>query len=395
MAEAIALMDIDEEENQNHLSKPNKGKNVVVPATPPGGKATPWVEKYRPQSLADVAAHRDIIDTSYYLLSLSRVSVIYTRFRVQVQFCVLANNYEIVDRLTSENRLPHLLLYGPPGTGKTSTILAVARKLYGAQYHNMILELNASDDRGIDVVRKQIQDFASTQSFSFGAKISVKLVLLDEADAMTKDAQFALRRVIEKYTKNTRFALICNHVNKIIPALQSRCTRFRFAPLDPMHVGERLKHVIEAEGLDVPESGLEALKCLSNGDMRKALNILQSTHMASQQITEETVYLCTGNPLPQDVQQITHWLLNESFAESYKRISEIKTRKGLALVDIVREVTMFVFKIKMQSDIRVPLINDLADIEYRLSFGCNDKLQLGSLIASFTRARSALVAAAN
>ncbi|XP_011027494.1 PREDICTED: replication factor C subunit 3 [Populus euphratica] len=363
MAEAIALMDIDEEENQNHLSKPNKGKNVVVPATPPGGKATPWVEKYRPQSLADVAAHRDIIDT--------------------------------IDRLTSENRLPHLLLYGPPGTGKTSTILAVARKLYGAQYHNMILELNASDDRGIDVVRKQIQDFASTQSFSFGAKTSVKLVLLDEADAMTKDAQFALRRVIEKYTKNTRFALICNHVNKIIPALQSRCTRFRFAPLDPMHVGERLKHVIEAEGLDVPESGLEALKCLSNGDMRKALNILQSTHMASQQITEETVYLCTGNPLPQDVQQITHWLLNESFVESYKRISEIKTRKGLALVDIVREVTMFVFKIKMQSDIRVPLINDLADIEYRLSFGCNDKLQLGSLIASFTRARSALVAAAN
>ncbi|KAG6784143.1 hypothetical protein POTOM_009828 [Populus tomentosa] len=417
MAEAIALMDIDEDENQNHLSKPNKGKNVVVPATTPGGKATPWVEKYRPQSLAVVAAHRDIIDT--------------------------------IDRLTSENRLPHLLLYGPPGTGKTSTILAVARKLYGAQYHNMILELNASDDRGIDVVRKQIQDFASTQSFSFGvaaiievgfeclvsfdlvvdlpyAKTSVKLVLLDEADAMTKDAQFALRRVIEKYTKNTRFALICNHVNKIIPALQSRCTRFRFAPLDPMHVGERLKHVIEAEGLDVPESGLEALKCLSNGDMRKALNILQnsehssfdvtvlrsagysqftvdmglmwqmiSTHMASQQITEETVYLCTGNPLPQDVQQITHWLLNESFAESYKRISEIKTRKGLALVDIVREVTMFVFKIKMQSDIRVPLISDLADIEYRLSFGCNDKLQLGSLIASFTRARSALVAAAN
>lgn len=356
-------MDIDEEENQNHLSKPNKGENVVVPATTPTSKATPWVEKYRPQSLADVAAHRDIVDT--------------------------------IDRLTSENRLPHLLLYGPPGTGKTSTILAVARKLYGAQYRNMILELNASDDRGIDVVRKQIQDFASTQSFSFGAKASVKLVLLDEADAMTKDAQFALRRVIEKYTKSTRFALICNHVNKIIPALQSRCTRFRFAPLEPMHVGERLKHVIEAEGLDVPESGLEALKRLSNGDMRKALNILQSTHMASQQITEETVYLCTGNPLPQDVQQITHWLLNESFAESYKRISEIKTRKGLALVDIVREVTMFVFKIKMQSDIRVPLINDLADIEYRLSFGCNDKLQLGSLIASFTKTRSALVAAAN
>ncbi|XP_031273136.1 replication factor C subunit 3 [Pistacia vera] len=365
MADTVSLMDIDEDENQNlnnTLKSNNKGKNVVVTTAPPDTKATPWVEKYRPQSLADVAAHRDIVDT--------------------------------IDRLTSENRLPHLLLYGPPGTGKTSTILAVARKLYGAQYHNMILELNASDDRGIDVVRQQIQDFASTQSFSFGAKASVKLVLLDEADAMTKDAQFALRRVIEKYTKNTRFTLICNHVNKIIPALQSRCTRFRFAPLEPSHVTERLKHVVKAEGLDVTESGLAALVRLCNGDMRKALNILQSTHMASQQITEEAVYLCTGNPLPNDIEQISYWLLNESFADSLKRISEMKTKKGLALVDIVREVSMFVFKIKMPSDVRVRLINDLADIEYRLSFGCNDKLQLGSLISTFTKARSALVAAA-
>ncbi|KAI8013360.1 Replication factor C subunit 3 [Camellia lanceoleosa] len=349
MAEVICLMDIDDDTGDKNQSLKNT-------------KATPWVEKYRPQSLSDVAAHRDIVDT--------------------------------IDRLTSENKLPHLLLYGPPGTGKTSTILAVARKLYGSQMHNMVLELNASDDRGIDVVRQQIQDFASTQSFSFGAKSAVKLVLLDEADAMTKDAQFALRRVIEKYTKNTRFSLICNHVNKIIPALQSRCTRFRFAPLDAIHVSERLKHVIQAEELDVPESGLAALVRLSNGDMRKALNILQSTHMASQQITEEAVYLCTGNPLPKDIEQISHWLLNEQFAVSFRRISEMKARKGLALVDIVREVTMFVFKIKMPPDVRVQLINDLADIEYRLSFGCNDKLQLGSLIATFTRARSALVAAA-
>ncbi|KAL6984292.1 Replication factor C (RF-C) subunit, partial [Sarracenia purpurea var. burkii] len=138
MAEPISVMDIDDNDGDNRsLKLNNKGKNVVVATgTPPDTKATPWVEKYRPQSLADVAAHRDIIDT--------------------------------IDRLTSENRLPHLLLYGPPGTGKTSTILAVARKLYGSQMHNMVLELNASDERGIDVVRQQIQDFASTQSFSFG-----------------------------------------------------------------------------------------------------------------------------------------------------------------------------------------------------------------------------------
>lgn len=349
-------MDIDDDKID---TKPNKGKNIVSNTEP---RSVPWVEKFRPQSLSDVAAHRDIVET--------------------------------IDRLASSNRLPHLLLYGPPGTGKTSTILALARKLYGSQMHNMVLELNASDDRGIDVVRQQIQDFASTQSISFGAKSAVKLVLLDEADAMTKDAQFALRRVIEKYTRNTRFALICNNVNKVIPALQSRCTRFRFAPLDAVHVSERLKHVVEAEQLDVPEGGLKALVRLSNGDMRKALNILQSTHMASQQISEDAVYLCTGNPLPKDIEQISYWLLNEPFTISCKRISEIKTRKGLALVDIVREVTMFVFKIKMPANVRVQLINEMADIEYRLTFGCNDKLQLGSLISAFTRARSALVAAA-
>ncbi|CAI0393164.1 unnamed protein product [Linum tenue] len=242
MADVSSPMDIDHNgEKPNKPNSSSKGKTVVVDGTPPAHpKSTPWVEKYRPQSLDDVAAHRDIIDT--------------------------------IERLTNEKKLPHLLLYGPPGTGKTSTILAVARKLYGSEYRKMILELNASDDRGIDVVRQQIQDFASSQSFP---RASVKLVLLDEADAMTKDAQFALRRVIEKYTKSTRFALICNHVNKIIPALQSRCTRFRFAPLDPVHVTGRVRHVIESERLDVTETGLAALVRLSSGDMRKALNILQ------------------------------------------------------------------------------------------------------------------------
>ncbi|XP_047080079.1 replication factor C subunit 3-like [Lolium rigidum] len=325
-ATAAAPMDIDA------AAPPPPAFKGKGPLPASAVKSSPWVEKYRPQSLADVAAHRDIVDT--------------------------------IDRLTDENRLPHLLLYGPPGTGKTSTILAVARKIYGSQYGNMILELNASDERGIGVVRQQIQDFASAHSLSFGAKPAVKLVLLDEADAMTKDAQFALRRVIEKYTRSTRFALICNHVNKIIPALQSRCTRFRFAPLDGSHVTERLQHIIKSEGLDVDEGGLTALVRLSNGDMRKALNILQSTHMASQQITEEAVYLCTGNPMPKDIEQIAFWLLNEPFSSSYKYISDMKMRKGLALIDIIREVTMFVFKIKMPSDVRVKLINDLADIGF-------------------------------
>ncbi|KAL2633687.1 hypothetical protein R1flu_005166 [Riccia fluitans] len=336
-----------------------KGKAAI---SPPAKKTGPWVEKYRPTNLSDVAAHKDIVDT--------------------------------IDRLTSENRLPHLLLYGPPGTGKTSTILAVARKLYGAHFQNMILELNASDDRGIDVVRNQIQDFASMQSISFGAKLNVKLIILDEADAMTKDAQFSLRRIIEKYTKSTRFCLICNYVSKIIPALQSRCTRFRFAPLEPVHVTERLRYVIREEGLTVTEGGVNAVVRLAGGDMRKALNVLQSTQMASPHVTEEAVYQCTGNPMPKDVQAICQWLLNESFTTAYEHIQDMKTNKGLALADIVKELLIFVFEISMPPEVRAQLVEALADVEYRLAFGTSEKLQLGALVSAFTHARVALVAAA-
>lgn len=149
-----------------------------------------------------------------------------------------------VDKLMEENKMPHLLLYGPPGTGKTSTILSIARKLNGSNYRSMTLELNASDDRKISVVRERIKDFASTKTiFDTG----LKLVILDEADAMTSDAQAALRRIIENYSRTTRFCLICNHINKIIPAIQSRCTKFRFGPLKESQLRARLEYIAEQE----------------------------------------------------------------------------------------------------------------------------------------------------
>eukprot|EP00271_Cylindrocystis_brebissonii_P005139 TRINITY_DN17087_c0_g2_i1.p1 TRINITY_DN17087_c0_g2~~TRINITY_DN17087_c0_g2_i1.p1 ORF type:complete len:362 (+),score=66.90 TRINITY_DN17087_c0_g2_i1:201-1286(+) len=361
----MGAMDIDDPELV--FRRKDKGKAPLVEEDKKqyGG---PWVEKYRPKTLADVAAHKDIVET--------------------------------IGRLSSENRLPHLLLYGPPGTGKTSTILAVARSMYGSQFQNMILELNASDDRGIDVVRNQVQDFASTQSMSFGAKAHFKLVVLDEADAMTKDAQFSLRRIIERYTKNTRFCLICNHVSKIIPALQSRCTRFRFAPLDSAHVLDRLRHVVEQERMEISPGGLDAVVRLSNGDMRKALNILQATGMSSSSsnrhvVTEESVYLCTGNPMPKDIEQIAFWLLNETFSQAQAFIQEMKTARGLALVDIVRQLQPFVMRIEMPSAVRIGVIDAMADVEYRLAFGTNEKLQLGALVGAFATARAALVASAS
>mmetsp|Transcript_41989 Transcript_41989/g.99538 ORF Transcript_41989/g.99538 Transcript_41989/m.99538 type:complete len:336 (-) Transcript_41989:13-1020(-) len=328
-------------------------------STEPAIDSKPWVEKYRPKTLDDVAAHKDIIDT--------------------------------VKKLAKENRLPHLLFHGPPGTGKTSTILAVARQMFGSSMSNMILELNASDDRGIDVVRQEIQDFASTRMiFNKG----FKLVILDECDAMTKDAQFALRRVIEKYSRNTRFCLICNYVSKVIPALQSRCTKFRYPPLDEEHVRERLQHVIAEEGVKVGEGGMDALVSLGNGDMRRTLNILQSTHMASGEVNQYTVYSCTGNPLPEDIERVAKWLLNDRSADVFAYITQYQVERGIALADIVRELSPRIFRIEMPKEVLMPLVEKLADIENNLAYGTNERLQLGALIGAFLEARDGIVAAA-
>jgi replication factor C subunit 3/5 len=200
------------------------------------GANLPWIEKFRPKGLDEIISNEDIIATStifHFPPSFPRIHVLSS-----------LSFFLAVTRLIENNKLPNLLLYGPPGTGKTSTILACARKLNGPRFSSMVLELNASDERGIDVVREQIKDFASTRQIFSGG---FKLVILDEADMMTKDAQFALRRVMEKYAKNTRFCLICNYVGKIIPALQSRCTRFRFSPLQPEHLKAKLRDIAASE----------------------------------------------------------------------------------------------------------------------------------------------------
>ncbi|KAJ7309635.1 hypothetical protein JRQ81_007690 [Phrynocephalus forsythii] len=269
---------------------------------------------------------------------------------------------EFTLKFISEDRLPHLLFYGPPGTGKTSTILACAKQLYkGKEFSSMVLELNASDDRGIEIVRGPILSFASTRTI-FKCH-GFKMVILDEADAMTQEAQNALRRVIEKFTENTRFCLICNYLSKIIPALQSRCTRFRFGPLTPDLMVPRLQYVIEKENVDITDDGMKALVTLSNGDMRRSLNILQSTNMAFGKVTEETVYTCTGQPLKSDIANILDWMLNQDFTTAYRNIMELKTLKGLALHDILTEIHTFVHRVDFPSSIRIQLLIKLADVE--------------------------------
>ncbi|KAF9289862.1 hypothetical protein BGZ68_008461 [Mortierella alpina] len=326
----------------------SKSKGKFVESNTATDDTLPWVEKYRPVTLDDLVSHKDITST--------------------------------IERFIDENRLPHMLLYGPPGTGKTSTILACARKLYGPMWKSMTMELNASDDRGIDVVREQIKNFASTKKiFSSG----FKLIILDEADMMTQAAQNALRRVVEKYTRNVRFCIICNYVSKIIPALQSRCTRFRFGPLELSQVDSRLDLIVQNEGVKITDEGRKALLQLSKGDMRRALNILQACHAGYDTVDEDAVYNCTGNPHPADIETIVNSMLTEDFTTAYSNISYLKTIKGMALQDILTEVYNYLELIDMPGNSRVYLLDKMADVEYKLSTGANEKLQLSSLIGSF------------
>jgi replication factor C subunit 3/5 len=215
----------------------------------------------------------------------------------------------------------------------------------------------------------------------------VKLIILDEADAMTSDAQFALRRIIEKYTKNARFCLICNYVSKIIPALQSRCTRFRFAPLAPQHIRTRLEEVAIAEKCKTTPEGLQAIVRLSGGDMRRVLNLLQSTAMAAEEVNEASVYLTSGAPQPQHIEEILTSLLNDSFAKAYTRISTLCRSQGYALADVIEDLTACVMSLEFESPMLGQLLDGMSQVEYRLAFGTEEKLQLASLVGVFVQTR--------
>lgn len=311
----------------------------------------PWVEKYRPTTLDDVCGQNEVVTT--------------------------------VRKFVKEGQLPHLLFYGPPGTGKTSTVVALAREIYGKNYSNMVLELNASDDRGIDVVRNQIKDFASTrQIFSRG----FKLVILDEADAMTNAAQNALRRIIERYTKNTRFCILANYAHKLTPALLSRCTRFRFQPLPREALERRMNRVMVSEHLKMSEEAQNALLKLSSGDMRRVLNVLQACQATlddpqEQEVTEDTVYDCCGAPRPSDLETILASILNDDWTTAYYTLNKLSTAKGLALIDLIEGFVEILegYEMKVQ-EARIAILTQLSDIEYAISKGGNDRIQGSAVI---------------
>jgi len=312
----------------------------------------PWIEKYRPHNINDIVYHDDIRNT--------------------------------LKKLINNKKFPHTIFFGPPGTGKTSTILACAREIYGEGYKTMVLELNGSDDRGIKVIREQIKGFSEyNQLFCRG----VKLVILDEADSMTYDAQFALRRVIENYTHNTRFCLICNYISKLIPALQSRCITFRFSNIDKECSLIKLKEVIKQEKIKYDEEGLNTIIEICKGDMRKCINLLQSVSMATGDVNEINVYKCSGEPTSEVFKNLLNYLTQNSFAETYNYINNIRLEYSMSLIDLIKRIDKFILNLSLSSNQLSTLIRDLSEIENNLSNGGTDEIQLGSMIACFLKLR--------
>lgn len=292
---------------------------------------------------------------------------------------------EIVDRegivrrlkgFAREKNLPHLLFIGPAGSGKTASILALAHDLYDENYEAATLELNASDHRGIDIIRGRVKTFARTGTLG---DVPFRLIIMDEADNLTKDAQQALRRTMEKW-KTVRFCLIGNFQSKIIEPIQSRCALFVFTSYSGEIVAERLKYIAEKENVALKEDGLQTIVEITQGDLRKAINILQSAS-ALGVVDRDTVYDVISRVQPEEVRGMLVEALNGNFVEARQLLRKLLIDRGLSGFDVVKRIYPEMFRLKVPEDWRLELLSTLADIDYRLTQGATDEVQLGALLA--------------
>lgn len=311
----------------------------------------PWIEKYRPSNINDIISHNQ--------------------------------NIETIKKLLLSKSLPHLLFYGSPGTGKTTTIMAIAKKIYGINMKLMVMKLDASDDRGINSVREEIKGFAEkTNMFQNG----VRLIILDEADAMTFDAQFALRKIIEKYSSIIRFALICNYENKIIPAIRSRCANFRFNNINNINIISKLKYIINCENITYNEEIINTITILAKGDLRKAINLLQSTYLHND-INVQLCYDLAGIPSNLITKKIINILFDNTinFNDSYDIINNIISKNGYSLSTFLKEILLSIINDNNLLNKSCKIISDLAILENMVAKSTYTDIYISYLIAIFKK----------
>ena len=311
-----------------------------------------WAEKYRPSTLNEIR-----------------------------------NQTEIVSRLkkfVETKAMPHCLFAGPPGTGKTTAALCLAHDIFGERYMDVFMELNASDARGIDVIRTTVKEFARIATIS-GAPF--KILVLDEADNMTADAQHALRRTMERYTETCRFILCCNYSGKIIEPIQSRCAVFRFTPLSEDDVKEYLRQIAKKENVKSTEDGIKAVIEVAEGDMRKAINTLQAAASVKKAVNEDSVYLVVGRAKPKDVKEMLELAFDGDFLKAREKVRLMLVEYGLSGTDIVKQIHSEIFRMTIPEKNKVALADAIGEVDYRLVEGADEEVQLSALLA-----RLALVA---
>ena len=308
---------------------------------------TPWIEKYRPSKLSQIVGNKRIISN--------------------------------LQSISESGNLPNLILAGPPGTGKTTSVLALAHELLGENFKKAVIELNASDERGINVVRDKIKRFAQQ-------KIPLpegrhKIIILDEADSMTSSAQGSMRVTISDYSNTTRFVLACNDSSKIIEAIQSRCTVLRFGKLSSDDIKERIKFVLKNENATYDEKGLQAIIDTCNGDMRYALNNSQSCIVGFGEINEENVYKIVELPRPKEIEKIYNFCLNKMFVDAINKFSEL-FNDGYSCLEIISVFNRLIQENdKIDDKVRIILLKKISEYKMNLIDGLDSDLQMSGFIS--------------
>lgn len=304
-----------------------------------------WIEKYRPQTFEEVKGQDEII----------------ARLKA----------------FTTSGNMPHLLLAGPAGVGKTTTSLVIARTLFGNDWKGNFLELNASDERGIDVVRVKVKEFARTKVLG---DVPFKIIYLDECDALTREAQQALRRTMENYTNTCRFILSCNYSSKIIDPIQSRCTMFRFKPLPEKDILKIIDTVAEKENINIEESAKKALYEISQGDVRKTENVMQSCAAVSNKITSQLVYEIASFAEPKKVLNVMKMATND-FLSARKELLKLMLEQGLSGLDIIKQFSSEVWNLEVEDKIKLEILIACGEAEFRMIEGSDEFLQLEALLS--------------